>query len=135
MPALLSTDVVVFARTANGDLELPLRGATGLEAASIGIRTRLLMIRGEWFLDLDAGVPYLPTEDGVVPEDQAILGQEFDPIKTRAAILDAILDTPGVFDVPWLRLDFNRTTRVLNINWIARTQFGDTEPDSLKRNI
>lgn len=133
--ALLIGDPVVFVRDTDNHLVFPLRLARGLEAVAIGIRTRLLMCRGEWFLDLDKGVPYLPTEDGVVPESEAILGQPFDPVKIRAALLDLILETPGVLDVPVLRVSFDGAERVLTITWVARTRFGDTPVDTLNKEL
>jgi len=135
MATLLETNPVCFARDLNNDLEFPLRLVSGLEAVAIGIRTRLLLFAGEWFLDLDAGVEYLPTEDGAIPESAAILGQRFDPVKARTSFLREILSTPGVVDVPILRLSFDGPTRVLSITWVARTRFGDTEPDTLTINV
>lgn len=133
--ALLITDPVCFARSPEtNDLAFPFRLVSGLEAVAIGIRTRILLCRGEWFLDLDLGVPYLP--DGTsVPARDAILGQRFDPIKTRAAFLRAILATPSVLDVPTLTLAFDGPSRNLKVTWVARTAFGDTDPDSLDRAI
>lgn len=131
MATLLETDSVCFARDANGDLEFPLRLASGLEAVAIGVRTRLLLFAGEWFLDLDAGIKYLPTDDGVILESAAILGQPFDPVKTRSEFLREILSTPGVVDVPILRLGFDGSTRVLSITWVAQTRFGDTDQNIL----
>ena len=130
---VLSTSAVCFRRDAFGDLLFPLELATGLEAVAIGIRTRLLLVRGEWFLDLSVGIPMLPGQ-GVTDAD-AILGRRFDPIKTRAAFLGEILTTPGVFDVPIFRMQFEPADRVLSISWVARTQFGDTELDTLDFNI
>lgn len=135
MPALLSTDVVVFARDVSGQLLFPLRGVSGLDAAVIGVRTRLLLFQGEWFLNLSAGVPWLPTADGAVPESAAILGQAFDEIKVRAAILAEILTCPGVIDVPVLRVAYDGPTRALTIAWQARCAFGDTPVDVVTRTI
>jgi len=70
-----------------------------------------------------------------VTDADAILGRRFDPIKTRAAFLGEILTTPGVFDVPIFRMQFEPADRVLSISWVARTQFGDTELDTLDFNI
>lgn len=129
MATLLETDPVVFKRDANGDLLFPLQPASGLDAVAIGIETRLQMCRGEWFLDLDAGIPYLPHEG--VAEAIVILGKAFDPVNVRAAFLREILSTPGVVDVPVLRMKFNGATRVLTLAWRAQTRFGDTPMDSL----
>lgn len=133
--ALLITDPVVFARDADGHLAFPLRTVSGLEAVRIGIRTRLLMCRGEWFLDLFKGVPLLPTDDGTVSETDAILGQPFDPVKVRAAMLDLILEVPGVLDVPVFRVQFDGPSRTLSVTWVARTRFGDTPLDTLTTEI
>lgn len=132
--ALLSTDPVCFARTTSGDLAFPLRFATGVEAVSIGIRTRLLLFAGEWFLDLDAGIPYLPSIDGsnAVTERAAILGQAFDEVKTRAAFRREILSVLGVIALPQFLISFDGPTRRLAISWRATTAFGDTSLDSLE---
>jgi hypothetical protein len=135
LAALLSTDPVCFRRTPSGDLLFPLQLAYGLEAVAIGCRTRLLLCRGEWFLDLDKGIPYLPTADGSVPEKDAILGQPFDPVKVRAAMLAELLSVPGVLDVPTLRISFDAPNRVMGVTWVARARFGDTPIDSLSRSI
>ena len=134
--ALLETDPVVFKRLPDGDLKFPLEYASGLEAVAIGCRTRLQMCRGEWFLNLFVGLPLLPTTDPrIVPERAAILGQAFDPIKVRAAVLQELLATPGVLEVPFLRQRFDGPSRVLSVSWIARTAFGDTPEDQLALNV
>ena len=133
--ALLESDPVVFARTATGDLAFPLRLVGGIEAVGIGCRTRVLMFRGEWFLDLDVGVPWLPTDNGRVAERDAILGQRFDDVKVRAAFLRELLTCPGVLDVPILRASFVGETRELSVSWTVRTVFGDTPLDTVTRTI
>lgn len=132
--ALLATDPICFARTVAGDLTFPLRLAKGIEAVAIGIRSRLLLFAGEWFLDLDAGIPYLPSVDGsnAVPERAAILGQRFDETKTRAAFRREILSVPGVISLPLLLVTFTGAARRLAVTWRAQTSFGDTSPDSLE---
>lgn len=98
-----------------GDLVL----SSGLPGAAQGIRIRVLTFRGEWFLDLDDGVPYF----------QEILGHKFEETRAREAFREAIAAAPGVVEVPSITLDFNRGTRVLTISWTARTEFGDTEDE------
>jgi hypothetical protein len=133
--ALLESDPVVFKRDVNGDLVFPLQLARGIEAIGIGVRTRLLMFRGEWFLDLDAGIPYLESQDGTVSEREAWIGGKYDPVRVRADILREILTTPGVLDVPTLRIVYDGGTRTLSISWVARSRFGDTPLDTLNLDI
>jgi hypothetical protein len=125
--ALLETDPIDWELDENNDLIIPLRYTSGIEAVAQGIRIRLQLWRGEWFLDLDAGIPYLPTEDGAVTEQAAILGQRFDSVKARTAFRREILSTPGVVDIPELRITFDGPTRTLAIEFRAKTAFGDTD--------
>ncbi len=124
---LLESDKIDWELDNNNDLIIPLRYTSGIEAVVQGIRIRLQLWRGEWFLDLDAGMPYLPTEDGAVDERAAILGQRFDSVKTRVAVRKEILSTPGVLDIPELRTTFDGPTRTLGIEFRAKTAFGDTD--------
>jgi hypothetical protein len=124
---VLEADPIDWKLDDDNDLIIPLSYTSGIEACLQGIRIRLQLWRGEWFLDLDAGMPYLPTEDGAVDERAAILGQKFDSIKTRVAVRKEILSTPGVVDVPELRTTFDGPTRTLAIEFRAKTAFGDTD--------
>lgn len=131
MPALQVTDPVCFARDANNNLIIPLRFARGLEAILILVRTRLLLWRDEWFLDRDAGMPWLETSDGAVTERDAILGQVFDPAKTARAVRREILTVAGVVTVPELRCSFDGDERALSIAMVVRTRFGDSPTTTL----
>ncbi len=136
VPNLLETSQVCFARVAlTWDLEFPLRLISGLEAVAVGCRTRVMMCRGEWFLDLSVGIPYLPTSDGAVPENQAILGGKFNHVAIRQAFLQELMSVPGVVDVPTLRVSFDGATRNLEVIWVARAQFGGVVEDTLTRTI
>lgn len=88
----------------------------GLEAVAQGIRIRLQMFRGEWFLDLDAGVPYY----------QELLGQKFSEVRARAAFRAAILAAPGATELISLAVTFNRSTRRMSVDWEVRTDYGVT---------
>ncbi len=79
------------------------------------VRTRLLTYQAEWFLDTSAGVPYL----------QRILIKPANLSATESIIKSEILQTPGVDSLSAFGLEFNKTTRTLNINFTARTTFGD----------
>ena len=131
MAVLLSTDPVVFARDENNDLIIPLRKAFGLEAVMILVRTALLLWRDEYFLNRSIGMPWLETEDGAVTEQDAILGQQYDPAKAARAIRRTILGTPnepgvpGVDDVVEIKTAFDNTERGLSISCVVKTRFGD----------
>ncbi len=79
------------------------------------VRTRLLTYQAEWFLDTTAGVPYL----------QSILIKPANLSATESIIKSEILQTPGVEGLSSFGLEFNKTTRTLNINFTAQTTFGD----------
>lgn len=126
MAVLLSTDPVVFARDANNDLIIPLRKVGGIEAVAILVRTAWLLWRDEWFLDRDKGTPWIETEDGVVTERDAILGQPYDAAKTARVLRKVALAVPNVVDVTEFRSSFDSHARNLAVSAILRTQFGDT---------
>lgn len=105
-----------------GDLIFPLRYTTGLEAVAQGIRIRLLSFRGEWFLDLDDGVPYLVREG--VTADEALLGQRWDQTKAVQAFRAAIVAAPGVDDLTRLTVEFTGATRTMSVSFEVKTSFG-----------
>ncbi len=127
MPATtaLSTDPVVFARDERNDLIVPLRKASGLEAVLILVRTAWLLWRDEWFLNRDLGTPWLETEDGVVTEQDAILGQPYDAAKIARALRGEALAVPGVLDVAEFKSSFDGETRNLTVSATIITRFGD----------
>lgn len=127
MPATTarSTDPVVFARDENNDLIVPLRKAVGLEAVMILVRTKWLLWCDEWFLNRDEGTAWLETEDGVVTERDAILGQPYDAAKIARELRGKALAVPGVSDVAEFKSAFDGETRNLTVSATIRTAFGD----------
>lgn len=113
----------------DGDLIIPLRYTTGLKATAQGIRIRIQMFKGEWFLDQDLGVPYL--ESDTVAESDAILGQKFNETRALNAFRSIIAATPGVESILALAVSFDRSTRTLSVEWRVRSSFGVIE-DSLE---
>lgn len=115
------TDPVDLLLDDEGDLVLTsgLVFSTGLNAVAQGIRIRIQSFRGEWFLDLDHGVPYY----------QDLLGQKFNEVKARAAFRTAIITAPGVTELLSLIVTFDRPTRALNVAWKTRTDFGIVEEE------
>ena len=98
----------------NGDLIVPLRYVAGIQSVAQGIRIRILTFRGEWFADLNHGVPWF----------QDILGQKFDEIVVRNAFRDMILETPGVKRIVSSSATYDTATRATTINWEVESIYG-----------
>lgn len=84
------------------------------EATAQEIGSRLLLVRGSYFLDLSEGLPLF----------QEILIKGFVPGRVREVIRQAIASHPAVVDVPVLTLDVDRTTRAAQPRFEARTNEG-----------
>ena len=100
-----------------------LQFSRGITAIAQSCRIRLLMFAGEWFLDLDAGIPYW----------QQILGKKSGPalVAAQIAFRSALSQVSGVVEVLRCDVSFEGPTRKLTINWQVRTAFGDTPADTL----
>lgn len=124
--ALLETDPRDLLLDANNDLvfeggDLVLsRGVPGVAQAC---RIALLMFAGEWFLDLDAGIPYW----------QSILGQKPAVAKAAAkiAVREALQSVEGVLEITKLEVNFVGASRTLTVTWAVRCAFGETPADTL----
>ena len=131
--AILSTDPIDFPLDpVTGDLVITngrLIATTGLTAVVQGVRRRIQMIAGEWYLDLDYGVRWF--ERSGVPAASAIFGQKFDQAKCDLELRRAILATPGVTSVIKMDISYSSTTRALSVAWQARCVFGDTPVDTI----
>lgn len=120
-----STDPIVFARDARGNLEIPLRKASGLEAVGILLRAALLTWRDEYFLDRSYGTPYIETSDGYVPASDAILGQPYDRARVEKIIRSVVAKVAYVTAVSQVTSAYDGASRALSIAVVARTEFGD----------
>lgn len=100
----------------DGDIDLSqgLLFTSGIGAVTQGLRIRLQTFRGEWFLNLDEGVPYF----------QDLLGQKFVETRARSAFRTAIMATPGVVEIIHLVVDFDRGLRTLSIDFKVRGDAG-----------
>jgi hypothetical protein len=131
---VLATDEIDLPLGEYGDLDLDAlcrdELTTGADAVRQGCRIALLAFAGEWFADLDDGIPWLPGNG--VAESDALLGQAYDELRTRAAIRTALLGVPGVLAITQLELAFDGPSRALTIPWEVSTTFGDTVGDSLE---
>ena len=96
------------------------RGITGVMQLC---RIAMLMVAGEWFLDLDAGVPYWDKILGFKPA----LAKN----AARLAINSELLGVPGVISVTKLEIEYVGANRSLEITWQVKTALGETPADSL----
>lgn len=133
---MLETDPIDLLLDADGDLVISGGDAawsSGIAGVAQGIRIALQLFRGEWFLDLDEGVPYLE-RDGV-SADEALLGQRFNEPKALRYFRDAIARAPGVNEIVSLSVTFDGPSRALTATWVVSTVFGDTPPDTLSLGV
>lgn len=88
--------------------------ASDADAVVQGIRTRLLMFRGEWFLDVNAGTPWF----------EEVLTDGQDIRRVESALKTQILATPGVESILSFDLNFDRATRDLSVTFEVDTIYG-----------
>lgn len=94
--------------TAPADIYIDSTGnlATVTDAEAVGqhARQRLMTFEGEWFLDRDAGVPWI----------RDILGGQYDAVLAESVIKAEILDTDGVVEINSFSVRFDRDSRGLS---------------------
>lgn len=131
--ALLVTDNVDFLLGPDNDLVITngqLQFATGVAGVAQLISIACQMVRGEWFLDLNRGIPLL--QNATVTAAQAIAGQQPNIAKARAAYKAVILGVNGTDPASLvINLSYDGPTRALSVNWTVGTIFGDTVTGSL----
>lgn len=88
--------------------------AVGAEAVAQRVKTRLYLLLGEWFLDIEAGVPYL----------QRITTKPSDLFYTESVLRRTILGTEDVSRITSFDMTYNGTTRRLNIATTVTTIYG-----------
>ncbi len=107
-----------FVRTldANGDMQFG-RGIAGFstltQSTAQRLRCELLVILGEWFLDVSAGVPWFQPDGSVI---EAILGRR--PVNLAyvdATVKAKILSVTGVATLKTFSMDFDNNDRSLTI--------------------
>lgn len=84
------------------------------EATAQAVKTRLLLLFGEWFLDTDAGIPYLPVGNSK-PANIPLL---------ESAVRRTIIETEGVAELRTFELSFDAETRRLTIRATVANTYG-----------
>lgn len=128
----LATDRIDILLDADGDISLANGDfvySTGIDAVVQQVKIALQMIRGEWFLDLDEGIPYF--ENDYVTEAESLIGNKFDEKRARAAFRDVIVAVPGVVALNQLAISFDGTTRRMSVSFAVKTEFGDSATEEV----
>lgn len=85
------------------------------EATAQNIRTRLMLLQGEWFMDTDAGLPYL----------QRFAQKPTDLAYAESVIKKTILETEGVKALAAFSMVFDGNTRQLVVQATVTTIYAD----------
>lgn len=101
----------------DGDLQLN----EGLESIRQNLQARLSFFLGEWFLDVDAGVPYY----------QDVLRKNPDPVVLDGLFKEAILGTPGVIGLDEFDMQLDTSARLFKLVFRARTTDGPIDFEQL----
>lgn len=89
------------------------------ETVAQAVKTRFNLWRGQWFLDVTAGTPYI----------QSVLGKK-SPDVYNLAIRQHILQTQGVSSIISFDTSVNSTTRRVSFTATIDTIYGKTEVTS-----
>jgi hypothetical protein len=95
---------------ADGDLDFTggdINFTSGAAGVAQAIQIRLRSFRGEWFANLDNGVPWF----------ESILVKNPNIPEIKEYIRQAIMDAPFVLRLTSLELDYNRAERTLSVDW------------------
>lgn len=87
---------------------------TGLEEMRQSVGQALRSFEGDWFLNLELGLPYF----------QSILQKATSVSEVENIFLDTISNIPGVLDLETFQLSFDKTTRRADISFRALTSNG-----------
>lgn len=97
----------------------------GADAVAQHIKTRLLLWRGEWFLNNDLGVPW----------DTDILIKNPRGTVVEAALKAAIRETPNVTSLDEFALEYAPSSRELSVSFRASTPFGTVDVDQFRLRV
>jgi hypothetical protein len=86
----------------------------GIDEVAQKLKQVLLAVQGDWFLDLDLGLPLF----------SLILQKATSISAIENTYIDAIAAVPGVLDITKFRLDYVEETRTANITFEVTTSDG-----------
>lgn len=94
--------------------------ARGKEALRLRILNGLRIFRGHWKFDLRRGLPMF----------ESVLIKNPDTRIVRAVFRDFLLQFVGVAEVSRIELRFNREDRIMNLDFVLRTDTGEELQDT-----
>jgi hypothetical protein len=97
--------------------------ATGTEATAQRLRTAMLLVLGEWFDDVTAGVPWFPAGDSEV---RAIMGKSADLSYAEAVLKARILGINGVQSLDSFEIELDHATRKMSATATVTDVDGNT---------
>lgn len=97
------------------DLAVENNNLVMIESVSQAVRVRLRKIRGEWFRNTEAGVPWLGDNENKLKSVTILI----------ADIRRTILETLGVGTLTRFQTVLDPSTRKLSIAWTATTDLGE----------
>jgi hypothetical protein len=94
------------------------------EAVGQSVMTRLLLFRGEWFLDVTEGTPWggFPLNQSVV--DQGEILAEHTQLSRDAALRERVIGTPGALAISNYNSHFDPNTRDFAAAMLIDTVYG-----------
>ena len=90
---------------------------SGIEGIQQHLRQRYQMFKGEYYYDKTRGIPY----------HDDLFVKSPNPIIVDTIFKQVTLDTPGIIELLKFDLDFDRTTRELNIDLKVKTDEGEMD--------
>ena len=121
----------MIGRALDSNNDLLVRGGSLLTVADGAeivqhVRSRLLFYLGEWFLDIDAGVPYF----------QEIFTKPANLANIESIFKSKILRTPGVKRLTDFSMIYEGgSSRTLSVSFSAETTFGFIDKDKVTINV
>jgi hypothetical protein len=92
---------------------------SGVQAVAQNVLTRLKLWRGEWWENLNLGLPMFQTILGQLASPKGLLAMQL-------AVQQVILGTPYVTGISSMNVQFNEGTAQLVITATVQTVFGQT---------
>lgn len=123
---MLKTDFRDLAIDANNNLIVTtdLQFTTGVEGVMQECKIKLLMFKGEWFLDRTKGISWWGEILGKKPE-RAISAMTSEFFTTLMSVEDVI-------SVTKLDISYDGKTRSITCKWAVQCRFGETPVSTLK---